>query len=45
MITGKEYFDSCYNTLAYLAAMADEFGDTELASSVRDRFNGLLEEI
>ena len=40
---GKEYFDRCYNILAYLAVLADEFNDTELASSVRDRFNALLE--
>ena len=39
----KEYFDRCYNILAYLAVLADEFNDTELASSVRDRFNALLE--
>lgn len=38
-----EYFDSCYNVLAVLAAVADEYGDTPLASSIRLRFNKLLE--
>ena len=40
---GEQHFDSCYNVLAYLAAMAEEYGDTSLATSIRDRFNALLE--
>ena len=39
---GNRYFESCYNILAYLAAVADDSGDHELASSVRDRFNRML---
>ena len=40
--SGEQYFESCYNKLAYLAALADDFGDKTLASSIRDRFNNLL---
>ena len=40
---GNRYFESCYNILAYLAAVADDSGDHELASSVRDRFNRMLD--
>ncbi len=39
---GKQYFDSCYNVLAYLAALADDFNDTGLATSIRERFNAML---
>ncbi len=37
------HFDSCYNVLAVLSAVADEYGDSSLASSIRMRFNGLLD--
>ena len=37
------YFDSCYNVLAVLSSLADEYGDSVLASSIRLRFNKLLE--
>ena len=40
---GKRYFDTCYNILAYLSALADEYGDSALATSIRDRFNKLLQ--
>ena len=40
---GEQYFDSCYNKLAYLAALTDDFGDAALASSIRERFNALLQ--
>ena len=36
---GKRYFDTCYNILAYVSALADEYGDSALATSIRDRFN------
>ena len=36
---GKRYFDTCYNILAYLSALADEYDDSALATSIRDRFN------
>ena len=39
----QEYFDSCYNVLAVLSSLADEYGDSALASSIRLRFNKLLE--
>ena len=39
----EDYFDSCYNVLAVLASVADEYGDTILSSSIRKRFNSLLE--
>ena len=29
---GKHVFDSCYNILAYLAILADEYGDTDLVN-------------
>ena len=38
------YFDSCYNVLAVLSSLADEYGDSSLASSIRLRFNKLLEQ-
>ena len=38
----ENYFDSCYNVLAVLASVADEYGDDSLASSIRLRFNNLL---
>lgn len=40
---GKRHFDTCYNILAYLSALADEYGDSSLATSIRDRFNKLLQ--
>ena len=43
VLEGKEYFDRCYNILAYLAVLAGGFNDTELASWIRERFNVLLE--
>ena len=39
----EDYFDSCYNLLGVLAAIAHEYGDTDLASSIEVRFNELLE--
>lgn len=39
----ENYFDSCYNVLAVLTSIADEYGDTSLASSIRLRFNDLLD--
>ena len=39
---GKRHFESCYNILAYLSALEDEYGDSVLASSIRDRFNKML---
>ena len=38
----ENYFDSCYNVLAVLASVAEEYGDDSLASSIRLRFNNLL---
>ncbi len=40
----EDYFDSCYNVLAVLSSLADEYGDSSLASSIRLRFNKLLEQ-
>ena len=39
----EDYFDSCYNVLAVLASVADEYGDSTLSLSIRTRFNSLLE--
>ena len=39
----EDYFDACYNVLAVLAAVADKYGDSALASSIEVRFNELLE--
>ena len=39
----EEYFDSCFKVLAVLSSVADEYGDTSLADSIRLRFNRLLE--
>ena len=39
---GKDSFDRCYKVLSYLAALAEEFGDSTLASSVIERFNAML---
>ena len=39
----KDYFESCYNVLAVLVSVADEYGDTTLSSSIRERFNELLD--
>ena len=39
----KDYFESCYNVLAVLVSVADEYGDTAMSSSIRERFNSLLE--
>ena len=38
----ENYFDSCYNVLAVLASVAEEYGEASLASSIRLRFNELL---
>ncbi len=40
----RREFEACYNCLSYVAELADAYGDTEFASSVRDRFNALLGE-
>ena len=39
----EDYFDSCYNVLAVLSSVADEYGDTAMSASIRERFNSLLE--
>ena len=39
----EDYFDACYNVLAVLASVADEYGDSTLSLSIRTRFNSLLE--
>lgn len=39
----EEYFDSCYKVLAVLSSIAEEYGDTSLAESIRSRFNRLFE--
>jgi hypothetical protein len=39
----EDYFDSCYTVLGVLASMAEEYGDSALADSIRLRFNELLE--
>ena len=39
----EDYFESCYNVLAILTTVADEHGDTSLSSSIKNRFNELLE--
>lgn len=39
----EDYFDACYNVLAVLVSVADEYGDTAMSSSIRERFNSLLE--
>ena len=39
----EDYFDSCYNVLAVLVSVADEYGDSTLSLSIRTRFNSLLE--
>ena len=39
----EDYFDACYNVLAVLVSVADEYGDTTLSSSIRERFNELLD--
>ena len=38
-----DYFESCYNVLSVLCALADEYGDTSLASSISERFNSMLD--
>ena len=38
----EDYFDSCYTVLGVLASMAEEYGDSALADSIRLRFNKLL---
>ena len=38
-----DYFESCYNVLSVLCALADEYGDTSLASSISERFNRMLD--
>ena len=40
---GEMYFESCCNVLAVLASVADEYGDTSLASDIASDFNALLE--
>lgn len=39
----EDYFEACYNVLAVLVSVADEYGDTTLSSSIRERFNELLD--
>ena len=36
-------FENCYKILQYLADLADINGDKEFASSIRDRFNAIVE--
>ena len=38
-----DVLNSCYNVLAVLVSVADEYGGTDLASSIRLRFNELLD--
>ncbi len=42
-VDAEDYFDACYNVLAVLVSVADEYGDTSLSSSIRERFNALLD--
>lgn len=39
----KDDFERCYYHLSCLSVIADEYGSTALAASIRDRFNALLE--
>ena len=36
-------FENCYKILQFLSDISDHFGNAELASSIRDRFNQLVE--
>ena len=40
----KREFEACYNCISYVADLAEIYGDTEMADSIRNRFNALLEE-
>ena len=39
----KREFESCYNCISYIADLTDQFGNTDYANEIRDRFNTLLE--
>ena len=39
----KNEFETCYNSISYIAELADHFGDSDFASGLRDRFNSMLE--
>jgi len=36
-------FENCYKVLQYLADLSDHNGDKDFASSIRDRFNAMVE--
>ncbi|MBQ7811272.1 MAG: DUF2723 domain-containing protein [Bacteroidales bacterium] len=40
----RREFEACYNCLSYVADLAEIYGDTDFATSIRDRFNALLGE-
>ena len=39
----RREFEACYNSLSYLADIADVYGDEELGTSIRERFNAILD--
>ena len=39
----RREFEACYNSLSYLADIADVYGDEDLGSSIRSRFNAILD--
>ena len=39
----RQEFENCYKLLQYLADMSDHNGNAELAKSIRDRFNQMVE--
>ena len=39
----RREFEACYNSLSYLADVADVYGDEDLGTSIRERFNAILD--
>ena len=39
----RREFEACYNSLSYLADIADVYGDEEFGTSIRERFNAILD--
>ena len=39
----RREFEACYNSLSYLSDIADVYGDEELGTSIRERFNAILD--
>ncbi len=39
----KSQFEACYNSISYMATLADHYGDTDFANEIRGRFNEMLD--